>query len=176
MPNPAALRERRLRKTKAQLIDEIDTLEQRDAAIEAANRELVEKETQFRIALDSMPGALVYTDKDLNIVLCNKRHSEMYQAHSEMLQPGQPYPDFLRYLAEQGYYGEGDVDALVAERVESLRNPSDKTFEETPPDGRVRRIRRRRAAAGGTVTVVTDITEQKRAEEALRSVMSRPTA
>jgi len=38
MPNPAALRERRLRKTKAQLIDEIDTLEQRAAALEAANR------------------------------------------------------------------------------------------------------------------------------------------
>ncbi len=36
MPNPATVRERRLRKTKAQLIDEIDTLEQRAAAIEAA--------------------------------------------------------------------------------------------------------------------------------------------
>ena len=38
MPNPATLRERRLRMTKAQLIDEIDTLEQRATAIEAANR------------------------------------------------------------------------------------------------------------------------------------------
>ncbi len=38
MPNPATLRERRLRMTKAQLIDEIDTLEQRAAAIEAADR------------------------------------------------------------------------------------------------------------------------------------------
>ena len=35
MPSPATVRERRLRKTKAQLIDEIDTLEQRAAAIEA---------------------------------------------------------------------------------------------------------------------------------------------
>jgi hypothetical protein len=33
MPNPATLRERRLRKTKAQLIDEMDTLEQRAAAL-----------------------------------------------------------------------------------------------------------------------------------------------
>ncbi len=32
MPNPATVREQRLRKTKAQLIDEIDTLEQRAAA------------------------------------------------------------------------------------------------------------------------------------------------
>ncbi len=33
MPNPATVRERRLRKTKAQLVDEIDTLEQRVAAM-----------------------------------------------------------------------------------------------------------------------------------------------
>ena len=38
MPNPASAREQRLRKTKAQLIDEIDTLEQRGAANEAAYR------------------------------------------------------------------------------------------------------------------------------------------
>ncbi len=38
MPSPATVRERRLRKTKAQLIDEIDTLEQRAAAIEATYR------------------------------------------------------------------------------------------------------------------------------------------
>ncbi len=38
MPNPATVREQPLRKTKAQMIDEIDTLEQRAAALEAANR------------------------------------------------------------------------------------------------------------------------------------------
>ncbi len=37
MPKPATVREQRLRNTKAQLIDEIDTLEQRAAAIEAAH-------------------------------------------------------------------------------------------------------------------------------------------
>jgi PAS domain-containing protein len=83
----------------------------------------------------------------------------------ELLQPGRPYTDFLRYLAEHGYYGEGDVEVLVAERVESLRNPSDKTFEDHTPDGRVHRIGRRRVAGGGTVTVITDITELKRTEE-----------
>ncbi len=80
MPNTATVREQRLRKTKAQMIDEIDTLEGRAAAIEAAKRELAEKEAQLRIALDSMPAALVYTDADLNIVLCNERFSETYLA------------------------------------------------------------------------------------------------
>ncbi len=35
------------------------------------------------------------------------------------------------------------------------------------PDRRVYRIRRQRVAAGGTVTVMTDVTEQKQAERDL---------
>ncbi len=57
--------------------------------------------------------------------------------------------------------------SAYAERVESLRNPSDKTFEDRTPDGSVHRIRRRRVATGGTVSVMTDITERKRAEQEL---------
>ena len=79
----------------------------------------------------------------------------------ELLQPGHPTSNLLRYLAENGYYGEGDPDAQVAQRVESLRNPTGKSFEDHAPDGRWYRILRRRVAAGGTVTVMTDITEQK---------------
>jgi class 3 adenylate cyclase len=129
-----------------------------------AEQALIEKEAQFHLALDNMPGALVYTDENLNIVACNDRFTEMYSAPKELLEPGQPYPDFLRYLAEHGYYGDGDFEGLVAQRVESLRNPSGKTFEDITPDGRVYRIRRNRASTGGAVTVMTDITEQKRAE------------
>ena len=138
-----------------------------------AEQDLATKEAQLRVALGNMPGALVYTDKDLNIVFCNDRFKEMYDAPRDLLQPGRPYPDFLRYLAEHGYYGEGEVDPLVAERVESLRNPSGRSFEDHTPDGRWLRIRRRRAAGGGTVTVMTDITEQKQAERELVEAKQR---
>ena len=132
-----------------------------------SNTQSVGLEAQLRVALDNMPGGLAYTDEDLNIVFCNKRFTEMYPAPKELLEPRRPYPIFLRYLAEHGYYGEGDVEALVAKRVESLRNPSSKTFEDMTPEGHIYRIRRQRVAAGGTVTVMTDITEQKQAEQGL---------
>ncbi len=132
-----------------------------------AEQDLADKEAQLHVALENLPGALAYTDDDLNIVICNERFKEMYIAPAELLQPGRPYPAFLRYLAENGYYGEGDVDSLVAKRVESLRNPTGKSFEDHAPDGRWYRILRRRVAAGGTVTVITDITEQKQAERDL---------
>jgi class 3 adenylate cyclase/PAS domain-containing protein len=132
-----------------------------------ADHRPVDAEDQLRVALDNMPGALVYTDEDLKIVFCNERFRQMYVVPKGLLQPGRPYPEFLRHLAEQGYYGDGDVDTLFAQRVESLRNPSGRSFEDHAPDGRWYRILRRRLEAGGAVTVMTDITEQKRAERDL---------
>jgi class 3 adenylate cyclase/PAS domain-containing protein len=141
--------------------------------LKRAEHALAEKEAQLRVAMDNMPGALVHTDEELNLVVCNRRFAEIYHAPTELLQPGRPYPDFLRYLAEHGYYGDGDIDALVAERVASLRNPSDKTFEDHTPDGRIHEVYRRRAPAGGTVTVITDITELKRAERDILEAKQR---
>ena len=68
----------------------------------------------LQVALDHMPGGLIYTDEDLNIVFCNDRFREMYPVSADWLRPGQPYPQFLRYLATHGYYGKGDVDMMVA--------------------------------------------------------------
>jgi len=132
-----------------------------------AEEELASKEAELHVALDNMPGALIYTDEDLNIVFCNDRFREMYPVPTELLQNGRPYPDFLRYLATHGYHGKGDVNDLVARRVDSLRNPTTASFEDQTPDGRYYRIRRRKVASGGTVTVMTDITDQKIAERAL---------
>ncbi|MBP8296529.1 MAG: PAS-domain containing protein [Burkholderiales bacterium] len=138
-----------------------------------AEQELADREAQLHVALDNMPGALAYTDADLKIVVCNNRFKEMYIVPQELLQPGRPYADLLRYLAGNGYYGEGDVDALVARRVESLRNPTGIGFEDHTPDGRWYRILRRRVEGGGAVTVMTDITAQKQAERDLLDATRR---
>ncbi len=85
MPNTATVQERRLRKTKAQLIDEIETLEQRAAATpedgsesKRREQELAEKEAQLRVALDNMPGGMMLVDRDLNSVLLNPQYSELH--------------------------------------------------------------------------------------------------
>ena len=134
---------------------------------------LPDAQRKLQVVLDNMPGALAYTDADLRLVFCNDRFREMYIVPPELLQPGRPYADLFRYLAANGYYGAGDVDELVARRVESLRKPTGKSFEDRTPDGRWYRILRRKVAGGGTVTVMTEITEQKQAERDLLEATQR---
>lgn len=130
-----------------------------------AERRIEETETQMRMALETLPGGLVYTDADLNVVVSNKKFAELHNVPGELLSPGEPYTGFLRYLAEHGYYGEGDLDAFVAQRVEAIRNPLDTTVDHRTPEGRIHEIRRRKVPGGGTVSVVTDVTEEKQAAE-----------
>ncbi len=113
MPNPATVREQRLRKTKAQLIDEIDTLEQRTAAIDAAKRELAEKEAQLQIALDSMPGGIRYVDEDRNYVFFNAQYHELYDFPEGVLKVGEHCRIENLYQAKRGDFGPGDPEALT---------------------------------------------------------------
>ena len=79
-----------------------------DAPSNLAPRGLLDDQAQLHVvALDNMPGALVFTDENLNIVSCNNRFKDMYGAPRELLQPECSYPEFLRYLAVNGYYGKG---------------------------------------------------------------------
>jgi PAS domain-containing protein len=113
MPNPAALRERRLRKTKAQLIDEIDALERRAAAtpkggteLKRREQELARKEAQLRVALDNMPGGMELVDRDWNHVLFNSQYCELHDYPDGLLKVGGSVLDETRFQAERGDQGK----------------------------------------------------------------------
>ena len=55
-----------------------------------AEQDLMSTEAQLHVALDNMPGALIFTDQDLSIVFCNDHLKEMYRVPKELLQAGRP--------------------------------------------------------------------------------------
>ncbi len=181
MPKPATVREQRLRKTKAQLIDEIDTLEQRAAATPEGSRELkrreqelAEKEAQLlRIALDNMPGGIALEDRDRNYVLFNSKYSELHDYPEGFPKVGMSVREEVCFQAERGDFGPGNKDELV-EQVLSLDQGGKATSRErTFPDGRTLRFNMAPTPEGGLAQIVTDITERKRAEAALHEEKQR---
>ena len=113
-----------------------------------------------------MPGALAYTDGTEHRPLQQPLRRDVSACRRTVRARG-PYPAFLRYLAEHGYYGDGDVDALVASAWRACAIPPGRRSRTARPTVTCIAVLRRRAGAGGTVTVITDITDFKRAEEDL---------
>lgn len=129
--------------------------------------ELERKEKRLRDTLDNMPGAIVFTDSENNIIVCNNRYAAICEVPEKYLAVGSSYEGVFRFRAERGDYGPGDTNDLVKARLNSLLNPSKETFEDVTPSGHIHEVRRRPAKGGGVVTVITDITERKLAEKKL---------
>jgi len=178
MPIPATTREQRLRKTKAQLIDEIDTLEQRVAALDfgreqafterkQAEREFAEKEAHLRTALDNLPGGIALEDRDRNYVFFNSKYGELHDYPERFLKVGMSLREEARFQVERGDYGPGKKDVLVEQLLDLYQEGQATSWERTLPNGRTLRFSMAPTPEGGNATIVTDISELKRREKEL---------
>ncbi len=117
---------------------------------------------------ENMAEGISVADTELNIVAFNHRFLELLEFPPELFSPGDPFENFIRYNAERGEYGPGDVVEQVRERVELARKFAPHQIERVRPDGIVLEIRGTKMPNGGFVTTYADITERRKSEDALR--------
>jgi signal transduction histidine kinase/DNA-binding response OmpR family regulator len=99
----------------------------------------------------------------------NPQFPEISGVPASMLRVGLPMEEVLRAQAAAGQFGVVDMEAEVARRIAHLRSGDVAgTSERERPDGTVIELRRNRLPDGGFVTLYTDITARKRAEQAQR--------
>ena len=139
-----------------------------------AEEKLAEKEAQLRLALDNMPGGMMLADQDGNYVLFNARYSELCGFPGSLLEVGGSMLDEVRYQAERGDFGPGDADGLIEEVIAVYQRGEAVSFERAiAGSGRTLEISVAPTPEGGHVSILTDITERKRAEEALLKAKQR---
>lgn len=123
--------------------------------------------------IEHLSQGLSYFDRDLRLVVCNRKYMELLDFPIWMAEPGTPAAAFFEYNAKRGEYGPGRIEDLVAERVALAGKFEPHAFERTRPDGIILRIEGTPVAGGGFVTTYTDVTELRRNQEALTRMNER---
>ncbi len=112
-------------------------------------------------------------DKDLKLAFWNRHFRELLDLPPEFGRVGITLQEIIRFNAERGEYGPGDIDALVAERLEIFISAEDMAFQRRRPNGKVLEIRTNKLPGRGYVTTYSDITEHVQATAELAAANER---
>jgi len=127
------------------------------------------KAKRLEAVLAGMSDGVMMLDADLRLVEWNAHFPEFTGIPAGMLRVGMPMKEILRAQAAAGEFGDVDVEAEVVRRIALLRaGGSAGTIERRRPNGRILELRRNPLPEGGFVTLYTDVTARRQAEEQLR--------
>ena len=122
----------------------------------------------LQAGLDLLDQGLTVIDGNLNIVAWNKAFLRLLDFPEDMAFVGATFESFMRYNAERGEYGPGDVEELVAERMRLARSFTAHYTERDRPGGQILAVRGEPLPHNGFVTLYTDITASRRFEQQIQ--------
>lgn len=138
-------------------------------AIENARlfEELRDRQAELRVTFDNMGDGVVMFDAAGRLAAWNRNFQEMIELPEAFLAGRPSRSEYFRYLADRGEFISADLEAQLGRTVDDIG--LEMRYERTRPDGRVVEVRRNPVPGGGSVFIYSDITQRKRAEEAIRA-------
>ena len=125
------------------------------------NRDLLQS------ALDQVRQGISVYDKDMRLITWNRQFRDILNLPPDFGRAGVPLDEIIRYSAEQGDLGPGNIEELVSDRIHKLAVTQETFQERLTGSGQVVEVRSSLMPQGGIVTTYTDITDRVEAAEAL---------
>ncbi len=143
-----------------------DISDRRQLEVQAQQQQLL-----LRSVLDSLPCGLSVFDSELRLQAFNDTLLHLLELPEELLEVGKTrYVDLMNYNIKRGEYGSGPAATVAIDRFADLViDPQPHHFERRRPNGVTLDVRGAPMPGGGLVTTYIDISESKRAEEAMRA-------
>lgn len=119
-------------------------------------------------AIENITQGISVVDQSLRLVAWNHRYIELFNYPEGQVYVGRPVAELIRFNAERGLLGAGNIEEHVSKRLYWMRQGTAHTSERLFPNGRVIELIGNPMPGGGFVMSFTDITEFREAERALK--------
>jgi PAS domain S-box-containing protein len=151
------------------------TMSEHRKADEEGSAQTANLEALLLAGLDLAQNGVAIFDSNLRLVVRNDRFLTLRHFPPDLCVPGVSLKELFRFNAERGDYGQGDLEAEVDARVAEAKRFKTRAVEQEMPDGRILLIRSDPIPIGGVMVTFSDVTDMRRAEQALRKSEERHT-
>ncbi|MEL6708119.1 MAG: PAS domain-containing hybrid sensor histidine kinase/response regulator [Pseudomonadota bacterium] len=129
----------------------------------------------LQIAIENIDTGVALVDADMRLVAWNTRYQEMFDLPDELVAVGRPIAALIRFNQRDSTLTPAAIEMYVERRLDHMRAGHRHRHESEQADGRIMRIVGSPAPGGGYVTSYTDVTADRRAEQALEEQVSQRT-
>ncbi len=149
--------------------------------LDEASQELRFNRQVLSTTLENISQGVSVVDADMRLIAWNRRYQDMLGYPDGMLYVGRPIAELIHWNAERADLSiaelgiadpgiEDDIEEQVRRRLAHLRAGQPYVYQRVRGNGQVIEMRGQPLPGGGYVTSFSDITDYKRAEQALRDI------
>jgi PAS domain S-box-containing protein len=134
---------------------------------------MAESESYATEGLELLDVGVAIFDKGNRLIFANRAFHTLRRYPDDLCREGVTLEALLRFNAERGDFGPGDVEAQVAERLAEIHEAQQREIEREMANGQILGIKYRHTGSGGLVITFEDRTAERRAEAALKASEER---
>ncbi|MBF0354887.1 MAG: bacteriohemerythrin [Alphaproteobacteria bacterium] len=116
--------------------------------------------TTMAEAFDSLEQAILILDDSERIVYVSEGFRRLFDLKERACHMRAGYANVIQTLIERGEYGDSDIELILAERLQPVRNRQKVTLQRIRQDGHVVEERGAPMSSGGYVFSFTEVREQ----------------
>lgn len=145
------------------------------AMFDETNKRLTFSGDLLQIAIENIDQAIAVVDAEMHLVAWNSRYQEMFDLPDDIVAVGTPIAQLIRFNLSRTDLPIAEIETQVERRLDHMRAGRKHRIESEQHDGRIMRIVGSPAPGGGYVTSYTDITADRRTEQALEEKVAQRT-
>ncbi len=125
--------------------------------------DLIGKVELHETILEYFPGGLCVFDNSQQMMICNSKLKTIIDHPSELFSNGLPtLEQFIRHNANQGEYGDGDIETHVQARIRLVNQKQTHKYNKVTTGGTIFEVRGRPIKDGGFLCTYTDVTKKQK--------------